>query len=642
MINQYEELEKNENYSRVSWYVASERSSVECGGVFKRLQNEIMSPGYPEQYGEELRCEYTFKSPFVCSSRYHVQFLDFSLEPSRNCYKDRLAVGDEEILCGTILGSKTYNSTDGILKMKFVTDGWGSDRGFRIVVTRQPCDDNEPMESSTSYTVYTTIQVAEETTEPIIPAEDGLLPPNRTFSVSSRQDIPPEFNLGGNGYLPPSGSTIPPYNPTNVCPQPCNPYPNCYPYNPGTNYPTYPNYPPTISGSVTPIYPTYPTYPGGPVPVSPIYPPTNPGNNYPINPSYPGSINPVYPNPNCQYGPCSPNNPTYPNYPSNPPINPTYPNYPSNPPINPTYPNYPSNPPINPNYPNYPSNPAYPPTNSGGGGSNSIGGAPPGYQPNVQDPEFELAENASSSRPEHQDIPVPPYLPPVQPGLPQCCRNVFNQKRFYLVSPNFPSYETINRDCAYQIYRFSPNTCRLVITFKYFLVGDDRLNCADAFLEIDGRRICGCRSGMVYTTQWNNYPKLLRVRTTRNRFPNVQGFVLDVHQESCPYRYVRSHPPPAQDRSYNYQAQRLAPQNVTTVQSNSSTLYTYYYYNGDQPEKLGETKAAAQTVQRNPEGPSSKFFYPPSVQSYGACQFNALDWLRLKVESLWVSKPRCY
>ncbi|XP_062534987.1 uncharacterized protein LOC134204175 [Armigeres subalbatus] len=605
MINQYEELEKHENYSRVSWYVASERSTVECGGVFKRLQNEVLSPGYPDKYGEELRCEYTFKSPFVCSSQYHFQFLDFALEPSRNCYKDRLVIGDEEILCGTVLGSKIYNSTDGILKIKFVTDGWGSDRGFRLLVTRQPCEDQEATESSTSYNVYTTIQVAEETTDPPLGEVEDQQTKNKTFKVSSRQDIPPEFNPSGNGYLPPSGSTAPPFYPsTNVCPTFCNPYQNCYPYNPGTNYPTYPSYPSNVPGTITPVYPnypgnsypTYPSYPNNPTPISPTYP-----NNYPTSPVYPGTITPTYPNPTCQYTPCTSVNP----------VNPNYPGYP-------TYPNNPNN----------------------GGGTNSIGGAPPGYQPSVQDPEIELAENVSFSKPERQDIPVPPYLPPTQPGIAQCCRNVFNQRRFYLVSSNFPSYETYNRDCAYQIYRYSPNTCRLVISFKYFLLGDDRLNCADAFLEIDGRRVCGCRSGMVYTTQWNNAPKFIRVRTTRNRFSNVQGFVLDISQESCPYRYVRSEPS-VQDRSDNFHAQQLTPVNVTTVQTNSSTTYSYYYFNMEPPVKLGQTKAAT-TLRSNPEGPSSRFFYPSSGQPYAACQFNALDWLRLKVESLWVAKPLCY
>ncbi|XP_058815565.1 uncharacterized protein LOC131679046 [Topomyia yanbarensis] len=595
MINLYEEVEKNDNYSRVSWYVASERSSVECGGVFKRLQTELISPEYPDNYGDELRCEYTFKSPFVCSSQYHFQFLDFGLEPSRNCYKDRLVIGGEEILCGTVIGSKKYNSTNGILKVKFVTDGWGSDKGFRILVTRQPCDDNEVVESSTAYTVYSTIQVSDETTLANSGLEDELLPPKKSFTVNSRQDIPPDFNPGNNGYLPPVTQNPPSY-PINACPQPCNYYSNCYPNNPGSVQPTYPSYPVYPNYPVIPNYPTYPSYPQIPgtiAPNNPTYPNGNyPTNNFPIYPSYP--ITPIYPNPNCQYNPsvCSPNYPTY-------------------------------------------------PTNNGDG-TNSIGGAPPGYQPTVKDPEIELAENTTSDQPQRQDIPPPPGLPPAIPGIQRCCRNVYNQKRFYLVSPNFPSYQTANMDCYYQIYRYSPNTCRLIISFKYFLLGDDRTGCSDAFLEIDGRRICGCRTGMVYTSQWSNLPKTIRVRSRINRFSNVQGFVLDVYQETCPYRYIRSHQPAAQDRQWTERpVHTVTPANVTTVQTNSTSLYSYYYFTADQSQQE-ETKAVPTIVQRHPEGPSSRFYYPNNVNSYGSCTFNGLDWLRLKVESLWIAKPGCY
>ncbi|XP_055542587.1 uncharacterized protein LOC129728196 [Wyeomyia smithii] len=576
MINLFEELEKNENYSRVSWYVASERSSVECGGVFKRLQSEILSPGYPGSYGDNLYCEYTFKSPFVCSSQYHFQFLDFGLEPSRNCYKDRFVVGDDEVLCGSVIGSKKYNSTNGILKVKFVTDGWGHDRGFRIVVTRQPCD--ETVESSTAYTVYTTIQVAEETTMPNISLDDGISPPQNTFAVSNRQDIPPEFNPGNNGYLPPV-TTRPPSYPGNQCLPPCYFFPSCYPQYPGPG------------GGQQPINPSFPNYPSYP--------------NYPSIPSYPV-------------------NPTYPSFPGSvaPPTNPSYPY-----PIYPTYPNTPTFP--NPNYPNYPT--------QSGEGTNSIGGTPPGHQ---SYPEHELAENATNSadQPQHQ-WNLPPQ--PVLPVPPRCCRNVYNQKRFYLVSPNFPSDHTVNRDCFYEIHRYSPNTCRLIISFKFFLLGDERSGCGDAFLELDGRRICGCRTGMVYTSQWGNFPKMIRVHSRSNRFTNVQGYVLDIYQEACPYRYVRSKQPVAQDRiGYIGSVQQLAPVNVTTVLTNSSSLYTYYYYNMDQQQQpqAEQTRLAPTVLYR----PISRFYYANNVNSYRSCSFSGLDWLRLKVESLWIAKPGSY
>ncbi|XP_039438365.1 uncharacterized protein LOC120419667 [Culex pipiens pallens] len=561
MENVYNE-DTTETNSHVSWYVASERRSVECGGVFKRLQNEVQSPDYPEVYGEDLHCEYTFKSPFVCSSRYHFQFVDFELEPSRDCRKDRLVIGDEEVLCGTVIGSKTYNSSNGILTMKFVTDGWGSGRGFRIVVTRQPCDDNEAVESSTSYTVDTTLQVADDQT--IASDEEVIIGSKK---VNSRQDIPPEFNP--SGYLPPGPSTPPSY-PTNTCP----PYIPSYPVNPG--------------------YPIGPTC-----------------RNCPGTPNY---------TPNCQNYP----QPCYPSYPA-------YPSYPNNP-VYPASPSYPTNPiyPTKPVYPNYPPN--------NGGGTNSIGGAPPGYQPPQQiHPDVDVTLNVTDvDHPQRQDIPPPPILPPANPTILSCCRNVFSQQRFYLVSPNFPSFETSNANCYYHINRYSPNTCRLIIRFKYFLLGDDRIGCSDAFVEIDGRRICGCRTGMVYTSQWGYLPKFIRVYSRYNRFPRVQGFVLDIYQEPCPPRYTRNI---AQNR---IDVQPSKPANITTVETNTSSRYTYYFYNMEDEEPLKPQETILQAALRVPEGPSSKFFYPTNVPQYGSCSFTSLDLLRLKLESLWISKPRCY
>ncbi|KAL9707540.1 hypothetical protein quinque_011058 [Culex quinquefasciatus] len=417
MENVYNE-DTTETNSHVSWYVASERRSVECGGVFKRLQNELLSPDYPEVYGEDLHCEYTFKSPFVCSSRYHLQFVDFELEPSRDCRKDRLVIGDEEVLCGTVIGSKTYNSSNGILAIKFVTDGWGSGRGFRIVVTRQPCDDNEAVESSTSYTVDTTLQVADDVT------------------IASDEEV--------------------------------------------------------IIGS------------------------------------------------------------------------------------------------------------------------------------------------KKVNSPSTSGHPTTPDTPPANPSILSCCRNVFSQQRFYLVSPNFPSFQTSNANCYYHINRYSPNTCRLIIRFKYFLLGDDRIGCSDAFVEIDGRRICGCRTGMVYTSQWGYLPKFIRVYSRFNRFPRVQGFVLDIYQEPCPPRYTRNI---AQNR---IDVQPSQPANITTVETNTSSRYTYYFYNMEDEEPIKSQETILQAAVRVPERPSSKFFYPANVPQYGSCSFTSLDLLRLKLESLWISKPRCY
>lgn len=80
-----------QNYSRVHRNldngVIYGDSSNKCGGTFKSVQTIIQSPDYPNEYQPNSYCEYVFKSPFVCKNEFHIQFLFFSLESSKNCVK---------------------------------------------------------------------------------------------------------------------------------------------------------------------------------------------------------------------------------------------------------------------------------------------------------------------------------------------------------------------------------------------------------------------------------------------------------------------------------------------------------------------------------------------------------------------------
>uniref|UniRef100_A0A182WHE5 CUB domain-containing protein n=1 Tax=Anopheles minimus TaxID=112268 RepID=A0A182WHE5_9DIPT len=621
MINNYEpSAEDRPSEQRISdrsdaFTLSSDRRSVvECGGVYKRLQSEIRSPSFPDDYQGHLHCEYTFKSPFVCSSQYHFQFVEFSLEPSRNCSKDRLVIGDFEVLCGTVLGSKLYNAPGGLLRMKFITDGWGSGRGFRILVTRQPCtEDNEAAESSTAYSVFTTIQVADEidessedtATEP--PGGDGKI-------VSSRQDIPPEFNPGGNGYLPP------PTAPTPTYPTPTYPPPQTYP----------------CPAPCTPWGCSVPNYP-----MTPIQPP-----RYPCDPRIQS---------------CSPSYPHYPPYQPQNPICPTTPCVPV---------------PSVPQYPQYPSYyPGYPTVTTGTEGTNSLGGPPPDYGPVKTEVKPEFPEPTTERvtegfEPENQVS----FVPGVGPA---CCRNAFNQRRFYLTSANFPSQTTVNQDCVVQVQRNSPYICRLVISFKFFLLGSDPYpGCPGGFLEIDGQRICGCRTGQVYrTADFGPYPtKTIRIHSRAGRFPTVQGFVLDVYQEECPQRFplkrsdgydrerfVQGHPQHRpQDGRFSYEMARVEGRQlavpVQTIQTTNTTqqiTHQYYVYNLDdakpiqrpQDIPIGTGESQQQVLTYHPAvSDSQRFVLPPTTSQSGGpnrCLFTTLDWLRLKLDWLWIFKPVC-
>lgn len=130
-----------ENYSHVVTSALRHNVAInsDCGGIFKNNQHLIQSPGYPNNYGHNLECEYTLMAPFVCRNHFHVQFIDFDVEPSRNCSKDYVRVGEEDVLCGQVIGIKKYETEAGVLKIKLVTDGWMSGKGFQLLVTRLPC-----------------------------------------------------------------------------------------------------------------------------------------------------------------------------------------------------------------------------------------------------------------------------------------------------------------------------------------------------------------------------------------------------------------------------------------------------------------------------------------------------------------------
>lgn len=125
----------------------------------------------------------------------------------------------------------------------------------------------------------------------------------------------------------------------------------------------------------------------------------------------------------------------------------------------------------------------------------------------------------------------------VTPILPSCCINIFNQKHFYLISPGFPNVPQHPSDCVFYVERNHANICRLRIEFKYFLLDNlMQQQCVKNFMEIDGHRFCGCKTGFTYYTQWGGpSPKSIRFSNTL-RYEWIQGFILEIIQEECPYK----------------------------------------------------------------------------------------------------------
>lgn len=74
------------------------RPQVSCNVVIQNLLFYLHSPLYPQHYPENIHCLYVFKKAFnVCSLEFEIR--DFYLEPTVDCSKDWLRIGDRRY-CG--------------------------------------------------------------------------------------------------------------------------------------------------------------------------------------------------------------------------------------------------------------------------------------------------------------------------------------------------------------------------------------------------------------------------------------------------------------------------------------------------------------------------------------------------------------
>lgn len=123
--------------------ILQRKINLECGGIFNKKQIVVESPNYPSNYPPDQDCSFLLQGP-DCPTYFVLQFLDFNLEESLGCRKDRLEVGNQDALCKKPPGIKTYFSGNGVLSLKFVSDSEYSGRGFRILATRLPCNSVNP------------------------------------------------------------------------------------------------------------------------------------------------------------------------------------------------------------------------------------------------------------------------------------------------------------------------------------------------------------------------------------------------------------------------------------------------------------------------------------------------------------------
>ncbi|XP_017029408.1 uncharacterized protein [Drosophila kikkawai] len=472
---------------------------AQCGlhGVYRQRQSLIDSPNYPDNYPVNTCWDYVVRSPYRCPTKFHIQFLDFKLELSENCSRDYLAIGldndgdDMDVLCGQVLGIKKYHTPDGVLRLRFLSDDspWTTNGGFRLLITRLACEREDLVARG----------LGDDDDEDVVDGDtvqvNAKSPPKKHHHL-----LHPQQQQQQQQQL----EQIPPQQSLNFTQQTTNP--SGFPFG----------------------LPQRLGYPAG------YYPPQ-------------------------QTPPCAPSQqqlqfqeqqrflqqqqqqllqqqlfqqqqlqrPQQQQQLLQQQL-------------------------LNPQQVLSPQQLQIP-------------------NQNIQNPQQELpliSDQYQTTSFQPHAVTLKDYdsqsLQQFGGQLDLCCASSFNQNHFYLSSPGFPrtvfNYLLPNqqRDCVFYIEKSSPNVCRLRIQFKFFDFGQNaggagfggvsgggfgggisgfnggfagQQACNGDFLEVDGQRYCGCRSGFVHKSHWAQGRKALRMRIGQSSSTTSNGFLLEIYQD---------------------------------------------------------------------------------------------------------------
>ncbi|XP_004521933.1 uncharacterized protein LOC101451619 [Ceratitis capitata] len=497
-----------------------------CGlsGVYKTRQSVIESPNYPNNYPTSTCWDYVIRSPYRCPTKFHIQFLDFHLESSDNCSKDYLAIGvendgdDMDLLCGQVIGIKKYHTPGGILRLRFVSDDspWTTARGFKLLITRLACERED-------FLLETQNSIDEDTEQILAPSADFQPPKDNLTQLfrnwsQTEQHVPyPTAPLfGWNLPVPPPpafGDLYTPNQRLNLAGgvnKPCGPEPaNVIAYPPPLG--GYPVVGYRSNDAQEPL--SADQY------VSDLQ--TDIKSKHLKTDSLVKSVSD--PQPRQQF--------------AGPPL------------------------------------PGTPLTGFQSTALPAVGAQLGGAQ--IVAPQYPVTQDSSLPLGNNQGVAISTTT------TQQCCTSSFHQKRFYLSSPGFPRtaftslLPTQQRDCKFGLEKNADNICRLRIEFKFFDFGQTYVGtgavqgnvnvaisttrdiCTEDFIEIDGERFCGCRTGHVYTSTWGLGAKQIRMRMGYSGVPS-SGFLLEIYQEECQETAFVQQQRPAHDMPANVAQPGLA------------------------------------------------------------------------------------
>ncbi|XP_076352052.1 cubilin-like isoform X2 [Tachypleus tridentatus] len=115
---------------------------TDCDQEVTDISGRFSSPSFPRIYSPGLHCRYIIRRPDPSICKVDIAFRTLDIEYSAFCVKDYFELSNEERICGNNLpGLKTleYNpASGGVMTLQFVTDSYGSGKGFDVDVHQLP------------------------------------------------------------------------------------------------------------------------------------------------------------------------------------------------------------------------------------------------------------------------------------------------------------------------------------------------------------------------------------------------------------------------------------------------------------------------------------------------------------------------
>ncbi|MEQ2190204.1 CUB and sushi domain-containing protein 3, partial [Goodea atripinnis] len=121
-----------------SLLISFPRSTVPCFSNFSAPMGTVLSPDYPEGYGNNLNCVWLIISE--PGSRIHLAFNDFDLEPPYDFLTIKDGDQSETTMLGRFSGAEVpshLTSNSNILQLEFQADHSMSGRGFNITYSSE-------------------------------------------------------------------------------------------------------------------------------------------------------------------------------------------------------------------------------------------------------------------------------------------------------------------------------------------------------------------------------------------------------------------------------------------------------------------------------------------------------------------------